>query len=659
MTKNRLQEGISNMTQPYRLSYDEVVQPNTPVRLMEDPEIGQAKIDLTLSDCVVRMPTTDAVFNLLCWRPLVEFKVPIGKRHLIPRTHMSSGNIANILTKIHDELLAKFPDRLLERKDAIFRVINDIYNFIAEELGEYVDSFDILDLTQIVTQSPVKELIEDIGVRPGISPDILERRIKEANNQLLEYMATPGALPNDAMLAFQNTRSLNPLQMSQMFLTFGLRTDIDDTLVMYPVHGSAISGLRDTLDYAVEALAGIKPTFYNKVGVRISQYLNRKQQIVASSLHKIYPGDCGTGLTVELAVTEQNYKNLVGMYHVVGDSLRVFRYEEDAKEYVGKLIKLRSALTCKHRDGVCHVCGGLIMHNLNPNYNIGLIASTTIIQRVTQNVLSAKHLIQTISRIYRVPAPANNFLVSGSVEADKIRWHPEVDSKVHNWQLGVSIRDFMPGAFSDPSVLKKLSEAREAMFGRVRSAVLRDINTGETVTLQLQTNGRAPFFTRVMLEHIRTHYKELQRDEHMVWIPMGGTEDIPLMTTTIINDNILEFVRQVEEFLSTKIASYRSCTDALHAFSTLIYSKAPSINLTFLAILLKAYLITDATDCRIPEVTDPDNVRFSVTTIINSRRSIGQILAYQGLKQHLRTLLTYLSPVGGSVFDPFVGIIDD
>jgi hypothetical protein len=69
--------------------------------------------------------------------------------------------------------------------------------------------------------------------------------------------------------------------------------------------------------------------------------------------------------------------------------------EEDDEHLIGKTILLRSPETCCS-ERVCHTCYGR-MSSVNVGYHIGILAVLFLTAKITQLLLSAKHLLQTKS----------------------------------------------------------------------------------------------------------------------------------------------------------------------------------------------------------------------------------------------------------------------
>ena len=608
-------------------------------------------VDVQFSDGILRVSKRTAFLNLFWWQILTKLQIPICKRHFAKYKcdkPITKGSMVDFLNPYYDEIMDINPHNAKKLKQAIWEMLQKLYVFCCDKLPMYAASVDILDMAEILNDPAMKPGIDTkYKITPSMGTSAIEKKVEEESKRIQQLLGTKGALKNDALYTYQVTGQLNKFQVPQSMYMFGVRTDVSDNIIGLPVIGSAVDGLNDIYEFAVESLSAKKSAFYNRVAVADSQYFSRKEQLLCSSIRYIYPGDCHSQLLVHYNVTEQNYKNLVGKLTFV-EGQPVWLTYDNIKNFIGQTIYMRSPMTCRYRKGVCEVCGGRIFNNINRKMNIGLLCAIQVIAPTTQKILSAKHLVKTLSIIYELPKKASEVLFRSSTS--EIRWKPNIFDFSKMW-MGVPQKSF-PN-IHDTLLLRADKAPKEERFSSVSMFSLRN-QEGERIDYDLNDGTQIPFFSAEMLFHIRDHFSQLQTDEEMVWIPLAGTDKLNIFKTIVINDNMLQFVNKVSGFLSDKIKNYTSCNDALQDFSDIIYSKA-SANISHLEVMLKAYQLTSPYDFRVPRVTDPDNVCFQTTASILNNRHIGTKMAFQGLLQYMSLPSTYLVPKMESCFDPMVG----
>lgn len=609
-------------------------------------------VDMQFTDGTIRVSKRWGFFNLYWLTIPAAFGIPLRKDHFIKRIPFEAGGMTNAWNRYYDEIMDADPRNAKKLKAEIWKTMQALYELGSTWLLPYVRTMDILDMAEIMTDKPVADLLETKEkIVPAMGSRGIENYIEEHRKALMDLFGTKGALKNEALYNYQKIGMLNKFQVPQTMYAFGVRTDINDFIVGMPVVGSALDGLRNIKEYAVESLSAKKSLAYNHIAVKDSQYFGRKQHLAAATIKKIYPGDCGSKLLIPFKVTDKNYSNLVGKYIYRG-SKRIVLTDKNVKEYIGETVMMRSPLTCKHRDGVCEACGGLILRNINRKINLGILSAIHMIEPTTQKILSAKHLIKTSSLVYELPAEAAKVMTITSLS--EIAFRPSITPKLKKLKMGVAIEDFRD--YHDVVYLRK--EIKAERYSQLHFFKLSD---GKKINTYILDTGDAeqqlPFISKEMLLYIRDHYKETCVEDGCIWIPLAGTEKLPIFKTSIVNDNMLMFVKQVSRYLSKDIKDKTSCAEALQDFSDLIHAKV-SCNIAHLEILLKAYEITSDTDYRVPTVTDPDHVKFQNNPSILTNRYIGTCLAFQGLERYMSTPSTYLVPKSKSPFDLMVGYTD-
>ena len=163
-----------------------------------------------------------------------------------------------------------------------------------------------------------------------------------------------------------------------------------------------------------------------------------------------------------------------------------------------------------------------------------------------------------------------------------------------------------------------------------------------------------PSLSSDMLLFIRDFYDRVHLDNGIVWIPLAGTERMPLFITPIVNDSMLQYVDNVKKFFTGKIDSYTSCSDALADLADLVYSKV-STHIVHLETVLRAFMVSGNGDYNIPAVTDPDHVEFASLKDVLDNRHVSVRLAYEHLLQYVKDPRTYVMPRQKSEFDWLIG----
>ena len=632
-----------------KLSLSQISNPDV-VKSLGDVSNISGPCTLELADGEVTLPIRHAIVHLIFWRNYHEFGIPIKKENVIFTEGIcSNATISKFQSAAYKDLRTAYPDKEKEICLRLFKTINEYNQFIMENLTEWHSSIDIFQLTKLMMEPEVKKII-DVDIKPEMGTDVIEKTIATANNEFCSLISKRGALKNNVLLPFMESSLLNRNQLMQMFIALGVRTDINDMVVLYPISHSVMQGMQDILEYVVESLASKKSHFYNFVAVRDSQYFSRKQHLLTSVIQRIYPGNCGTTVTIPFKVNEHNYKFLVGKYIKDKNDGELMLTEENLSAFIGETVQLYSPGGCLYTDGYCEHCGGLMARYLSNERNVGILSATIVVKDITQLILSSKHFVKTLSIIYKVPMEGLPYFIRRNNE---IFWKKDLQKELDGVTLGFLLKDVSP--LHDLTLLNDESDINEERFSHPTYMVIRKEGIDD-IEIPLMTEKTTPHLSSEMLLFMRDHLKKIKVDESMMWIPLKGIDGaLPIFRSVVANNSMMAYMKEVASFLQTGIDRYVSYSQALADFTDLVYSKV-GVNILHIETMLKAYLVTSQFNYDVPVVYDPENVIFQTNPRIVKNRTVSGELAFQCLMQYLSYPGTFTIPRSTGVFDPFFAI---
>ena len=632
-----------------KLSLQQISDPST-IKNFKDIGNISGPCTLELSDGTVTMPIRHAIVHLIFWRNFTTFGIPIRKDHVVFTEGIcSDATISQFQSIAYKEIRKLYPDRENEICYRLFLTINEYNKFILTYLSEWHSSLDAYQLAKLVTQKKVKDII-DVKIAPELGTDVIEKTISQANKEFCDLIGTRGALEHNVLLPFMESSLLNKNQLMQMFIALGVRTDINDMVVLFPVQSSIMHGMQNINEYVVEALASKKSHFYNFVAVRDSQYFSRKQHLLTSIIEHIYPGNCGTTVTVPFKVTSQNYKYLVGKNILNDDGTETMLTDEILPSYIDQTIHMFSPGTCKYTDGYCEHCGGLMSQYIPKELNVGITSATIVVKDITQLILSSKHFVKTNSIIYKVPSEGSPYLQRKNNE---IYWRKEILKDLDNVTLGFLLKDVCP--LHDLTLLHAGEEINEEKFSHLSYMVIRRPCLDD-IEIPLMTDKTTPNLSSEMLLHMKKMLSKIKQDESMMWVPLKGIDKkVPVFRSVVANNSMMAYMKEAASFLQTGIDKYTSYSTALADFTDIVYSKV-GVNIIHIETMLKAYLVTSSLDYAVPVVSDPDHVLFQTNPRKIKNYSVSGELAFQCLMQYLSYPGTFIIPRYPGVFDKFFAI---
>jgi hypothetical protein len=606
-------------------------------------------VNIQLDDKTKRIKRKYLILHLHFWWILIKWGMPVTTKYIMKDDHVDKSSIQELLTDIYRDIL-EIKHTTKSQYD-FWTAINDLHNFIIEECNEYHCSLSIIELADLLEAKPIKDIVKKVKYDENTPTKVIEEKMKIHTKELDQALQDP--FPENVLYDYHILGYVNKMQLPQMLLGVGTRTDINDVMIRYPIQSSFVDGLSNILEYMVESLAAKKCAFYNRIALPNSQYFARKLHLIASSISWVYPGDCGTTNTIPYYIHKNNAKDCVGKYYVDKGKIKEITFD-NYKDLIGSTVDLRSPMACKYTDGVCEVCGGRMTNFLIEGPRIGIGSATKVAGQATQKILSAKHLQKTDTVTYYPPEELKSFLVS---RADKVYFRKDREIALKDWKIGIPINDI--SRISDLRLIKSRAAINEEHFSKITKMMISSYRTDDYVTkiINMESAKRFPYFSKDMLIYIKDNYSRLDIGD-TVWIPMDKFDiEKPIFKSLVVNDNMLDFVAIVKNFLESKIATYTSATEVLKDFSNIIYSKV-STNLFHIELLLKAYMITNEFNYQIPCVEDVDNVKFQTTPRINADRSLGTFFAFETLYGVLTHPKTYLIPRSSNPFDAFMGFSD-
>lgn len=613
---------------------------------------------LPCEDGAIELPGNWMLLNIMLTMPLIKRNIPINReKHL----HLSGIFNTKVSSAIETRVVETLEAHGYTRREIghdILMVKADGHNMCYTHLGPFIRTMDIFQIADTILQPEAKaKCTVDYGNIDDGDIIRMEAAFKEQSNDMFNLLIGD-TLPINIFRPALLCGGLKDKQFHQFVLSAGPRTDTDDNLFRRPVVGSFLSGMRDIMDLAVESRSASKSTHYNKSQMSIVQYKNRKIHIQISMVEKLYPGDCGSTKYILRTPNKKTISKYLGIFYV-GDNgqlteLTKARYEE----VMHKPLLMRNPTTCRHTDGYCEVCGGTITKTFSPDGNVGFLANVKTGAPATQQVLSTKHLISTISIEYQIPEAFKRILIAFN---NDIYLRPQMKSLQRTLAFGFPEKN-----------LSKLGDLRYALPGRTNTSHFSDISNmhvgllKEDGTIDKKTNRVSmstiaktnPHLSAEVIEVIRKHPEDVIVDDKLVWILLRNVNlNEPIMRCTVMNDSIKNFVDQFTSLVTTDVENYTSLPEYLEDLSSKVWERVDT-HFTHISVLAKSSLITSQKDFSIPVVDDPENVMFGRNSRIIPMRSVGGLLAFEGYKAVTNKPITFITPKEEGPFDQFMGYTD-
>jgi hypothetical protein len=234
----------------------------------------------------------------------------------------------------------------------------------------------------------------DENMQPSEIEDYLNTLMHEEINILAND-------PGDNLLKpiLRSGSGIKDKQLTEFSINGGLKPDLDGNTIPVPINSNFIvGGLSNVTNYYIDSLGGRKSVIMNKTVMGRSGHFARMVMLLSSGIKLRHDEEaCNTIHPIKLEVkTKEHLLRLRGRYYkrLAEREYHVLTGKET--ELIGQQIYVKSPATCASKHGICKQCYGELYHT-NKDITIGAYAGARITEPVSQNVLSSKHLLTTIS----------------------------------------------------------------------------------------------------------------------------------------------------------------------------------------------------------------------------------------------------------------------
>lgn len=607
------------------------------------------EVTLVLSDGNVKTTKREAIINIILWSPMFKLNIPpvVTDYMAVPKFNRTFPS--KLLTVVYKRLIKDYPQiHYMTIIELMWVAINDLYKFTQVYCGSYNKSLSLLQLCKLTSNPEIKEL-RDRNITSPEGMEVTEHVFKQTSKELMELLTERGRLKDNCIIDFIESGNLKDNQIPQVLMSYGTRSDIDTTVFPSVIKGCAISGVRSVQDFAIEATSAKKSAFMNKLSIQDSQYMVRRMKLVCSPLLHVYEQVCDNTLTIPLLIQKDHKKNYIDKTIIVDDN-EILLTSKNIDEFVNKTVDFVSPLTCKYTDGCCVKCAGRGNRDVHkfipPNMHIGLLSATKVGEPVTQMILSTKHLTKTDCQTYAMPADMKMYFTQQSdnifIKRDLQRTLDKASLRIPLGQIGI-LTDLTQDTLPSAETFSSMDEFEIIMDDKV------------LISISHKDAKFFPYLSEDMLVHLSKKLNQLDSDDSFISIPLKGFNcKKPFMSFIFIDDDMVAFTKQVDAFFKNKVSTYTSIVSALTDLTNLLYTKT-KINLFFVEMVLRAYMISNEYDFNIPVVTDINNVMFQGEERVLRYRSVSTKLSYEQVARYLKTTDAYYTYKQPGLYDKLYG----
>ena len=630
--------------------------------------IRRDPVDVIFEDQeIVNMTWVEIAVSSLFWEFASEFKVLITSRFSL-NAHMKNGIYTSdthskffsfVLFYLIDEIPNRNVDYLCHK---VVEIRDRLYNYSVMHTGTDVMSMDIIDIIGILLNPVIAH------VNKGIvnTRDSIDNAIRVVSNALENE---PG-LQNNSLVRMMKSKIIKKNQLMQCITARGYLTDMNSFEFPTGIVRGYAMGIRTIVSSLQESRSAAKSAMFAQRDLQNTEYSSRKLQLLDQNVARLHHCDCGSKHYLQFTVKPDNLPTLLGKYYVVEEESteenHVIKPIRDTDTHlIGKTIRLRSTIKCQHEDpsGVCAVCFGELGWAVFPETNLGHMCTVTLTEKVSQSVLSVKHLDGSTSvQLIVVPEQYKKYLRSSR---DGVSYYlsPQLKGKVYLQLSGrATANSRQITNINDIFTVNDIGQINPRRITEFRSIAMKVETTvgksgtviTETVEIPIGYGHRPGSFSLALLSYFRDYYKisgqlpyTIDSDDIYVFDITGFPASDQLFILPLRNHNMADYSKEISSIIESSQAElekrdkYVSPEALLLELYELVNSKL-TVNLSVLEGIMYGAMIRSAEnyDYRLPK---PHTDRgLGVMSKLIAYRSFSAALSYQNHLDNLRDPVNFL-----------------
>lgn len=368
---------------------------------------SQMRIEVNFCDGkVLNLTPFDYYFNLIVWIPFIELGEPICSYHIFFEEALTKKTIkkyfdtkfikaySDKINNIYGDDTEKINKLINNLCDDSFRHYEEIENF-AMYLNNTINLEDNIDLEQMY---PEMRAIFHADMT-GVPIEDVKNVGMDYTNRAIHYIMNSNHCLADA---FRAGECISPRQFKETNINIGSKPDGQGGVFPYVTNTSFINGgVSDVESLYIESHGGRTAQIIAKCNVGTSGHFARLLGLNNrdTRLHPNRIYDCGSENYIEIVIKNDEYlRRYEGRYYKTNPKGILKKLKETDFQLVGTKIYLRSPVTCASHSrgrGICYKCYGDLAY-INANINIGQLAAELLSAALTQRLLSAKHLLESL-----------------------------------------------------------------------------------------------------------------------------------------------------------------------------------------------------------------------------------------------------------------------
>lgn len=511
---------------------------------IETDLIQNYKINVSFGNVItVRLAPVDLWINLIMWRLLIYTNQRILPKHLVFSKHITQRTIKEFI----DEFCIENNKRTIPNT-----ILNGIISDCLTEISKIdnfafylANTFNLEDFVALSNQVPefYKLMHPDLDNVPledvkHIGNKNAEKMIDIMNNTKIH---NPYGKDYEHCLAIPLAigEGVNPKQFREFAIVEGTKPNNEGGIFPHAIKTSFITGgISDPYDYYMDANASRIAQILQKENVGTSGRFARLLGLnnIDTRLHDDPHFDCHTRNFIELNISSEKVLKMVDSrwYKFTPNGVEHLIRAKTDKHLIGKTVLLRSPITCASAargEGICYKCYGELAY-VNKDINPGRYASEKLSAELTQRLLSAKHLLETIIKKINWCKEFNDFM---EVNSNCITLSQEIINTKGLYML-IDPEDM-------DSEDNSIDDEEEDTYSEYVSKFYIKTPSGEEITIHSETDDKL-YLSNTLNGIIR---KKATRDKGRFSVPFAAIQNEPLFFIVLHNNDLMKALDDVKD----------------------------------------------------------------------------------------------------------------
>ena len=621
---------------------------------IDEDIIVQKHIRVKFRGKACSLSTIDYWYSLIMWYSILRVGIEIQPAHVFfDFNYLTQSTIKNFI----DDFVIEYAKKRFSVKDMNV-IINDTLETFAgvDEFSFYLmntinlkDDIDLMNANKEyydLLHADLSDVPLEDNKKVGMD---LTKKVIDIIKRSGEWLEYEHCLAD----SFRSKQGINDRQYKEFNINIGTKPKGNEEVWPVPInHSYTNGGVADPIDYTIDASTGRTAQMLSKINVADSGGFARLLSLnnIDTWLNPDPNYSCATKNFIKIEVKNSEIlKLLKGKFYRNNPNGLDYVVSKHSSNLIGKTIYVRSPMTCASKAqgrGVCYKCYGELAY-VNNNINIGKMAADILSSKLTQRLLSAKHLIETIIKKIKWTEQFDKFFC---VEGNALKMLDDIDIK--DWFLTI-----------DPDSIEMVSEDYSSNYddddapnqGNMYNEYIRSFNIenkkGESYEIHTELFDNL-YITTELNSLIR---RKATNVEGKLSIPMKDMGDMYLFFIAIHNNELSKTMQQLIDIINkASVTKTKTKDELLQDFLDTVVEGGLYINSVHCETILSNQL-RDTEDVLHQPHWEYPNAEYQVLTLNNAltdNPSVIISLMYQRLSQTLYNPLTFKKN-GASFLDLF------